>query len=140
MSRPDSGVLRFAAWVSLATSVSFLVYQTQVYTFFLLLNGSLDDTFGTAFPAFPFAALLGVLFLLRWKDLHAILVRERGVTSRPSVRVLGLALTAFPLAFSSYSAGSLELSAASLILVFYGTSVLLSPGTDRILVPYASLY
>jgi exosortase/archaeosortase family protein len=140
LRRPDGGVLRFVAWLSLAVSVTFLVYPAQVYTFFLLLNGSLDDTFGTAFPAFPFAALLGVLFLLRWKDLHALLIRERGVTSRPWVRILGLALATLPLAFSQYSAGSLELSAASLIMVFYGTSLILNPSTDRILVPYASLY
>ena len=140
MSRPDSGVLRFAAWLLLAISASLLLYETQLYTFFQLLNGSLDDTFGTAFPAFPFAALLGVLFLLRWKDLHALLVRERGVTSRPFVRALGLFLALIPLAFAQYSAGSLELSAASLIMVFYGTSLVLNPSTDRILIPYASLY
>jgi len=140
LSRPDSGTIRFFAWLCLAISVSLAFYQTQLYTFFQLLNGSLDDTFGTAFPAFPFAALLGVLFLLRWNDLHAVLVGEKGFRSRPWIRVLGFLLSTLPLVFTPYSAGSLEISAASLILVFYGTSLLLSPGTDRILIPYASLY
>ncbi len=140
MSRFDSGTLRFAAWLGLASASCLLLYSGQVVTFFLLLDGKLNDTFGTAFPAIPFAALLAVLFLLRWGDLHALLLKEGGVRTRPWTRALGLFLAVFPLALAPYSAGSLELSAASLILVFYGTSLLISPGTARLLLPFAALY
>jgi exosortase/archaeosortase family protein len=62
------------------------------------------------------------------------------MTSSPKTRVLGLALAFVPLAFSQYTAASLEASAVSLILVFYGTSLALNPSTVRILIPYAGLY
>jgi len=45
-----------------------------------------------------------------------------------------------PLAFRQFSDGSLELSAVTLISVFYGSSLLINPLSLKILLPYALLY
>ncbi len=140
MRRPDGGVIRFFAWVGVASAVSSVLYYHIVAAFFTLLNGNLDQTFGNSFPAIPVAALLAVLFFLRWDDLHDVLLNERGLTSEPRVRILGLVLLLLPLPFMGYAIGSLPGTAVSLILVFYGSSLLLNPGTMRILFPYAVLY
>ncbi len=140
MRRPDRGVTRFFAWISLAVAVCFTVYLPVVLSFFRLLTSNLDQTFGTAFPAIPIVALLGVLFLLRWGDLHAVLVQEGSLRTEPYVRALGIVLLALPLPFASYSEGSLPASAVSLIVIFYGTSLVLNPRTKLILLPYTVLY
>jgi exosortase/archaeosortase family protein len=136
----DRGEARFLAWVGLAVLLCILLYSAQLRTFFELLGGRLDETFGTAYPAIPFATLLTVLFLLRWKELHAVLLREAGFSSRMATRALGLLLLLLPLAFGGVSTGSLELSAVSLILAIYGASLMISPLTLKILLPYALLY
>jgi exosortase/archaeosortase family protein len=137
---PDRPITRFVAWLSIATAVSVTLYFPQLSTFFAALNGRLDETFGTAFPAIPMVALLSLLFLLRWGDLRSVLGSERGLRSGPKTRALGLGITLIPLIFTTYSVGSLELSAVSLILVFYGTSLIVNPMTMRIMFPYAVLY
>ncbi len=136
----DIGVGRFVAWLSLALTSSLLFYSGEISTFTQLLNGRLVETFGTVFPAFPFVTLLFILFALRWKELHALLLEERGLTSRPPTRVLGLWLVILPLAFRQLSVGSLELSAVTLISVFYGSSLLINPLSLKIMLPYALLY
>ena len=45
-----------------------------------------------------------------------------------------------PLAFRQLSVGSLELSAVTLISVFYGSSLLINPLSLKIMLPYALLY
>ena len=136
----DIGVGRFVAWLSLALTSSLLFYSGEISTFTQLLNGRLVETFGTVFPALPFVTLLFILFALRWKELHALLLEEQGLTSRPPTRVLGLWLVILPLAFRQLSVGSLELSAVTLISVFYGSSLLINPLSLKIMLPYALLY
>jgi exosortase/archaeosortase family protein len=130
LRRPDRGVDRFLAWLGLALAATFTLYSGQAVTSFTLLEG---------IPGFPFAALLGVLFVLRWKDMHSVLAEEGRLAGRLPTRMLGLCLALSPLVFIQYSAGSQELSAVSLVLVFYGTSLLLNPTTLRIMLPYAGL-
>ena len=130
MRRPDRGIVRFFAWAGLALGATFALYSGQVTTSLSLLEG---------IPGFPFAALLCVLFLLRWNELCSILADEGRLATRLPTRMLGLALALSPLAFAQYSAGSPELSAVSLVLVFYGASLLLNPTTLRIMFPYAGL-
>ena len=136
----DIGVGRFVAWLCLALTSSLLFYSGEISTFTQLLSGRLVETFGTVFPALPFVTLLFILFALRWKELHAILLEEHGLTSRPPTRVLGLWLVILPLAFRRFSDGSLELSAVTLISVFYGSSLLINPLSLKIMLPYALLY
>ena len=131
MRRPDRGVIRFLAWLGLALAAVFILYFGQFTNSLSLLEG---------IPGLPFVALLGVLLLLRWNDLHSFLNGEGRLVTRLPTRVLGLALALSPLAFVQYSAGSPELSAVSLVLVFYGTSLLLNPTTLRMLFPYAGLF
>jgi len=134
------GVERFVIWLSLALVSSFLLYFGEISTFTQLLSGRLVETFGTVFPAFPFVTLLFILFALRWKELHAILLEEHGLTSRFPTRVLGFCLVILPLTFRQLSDGSLELSAVTLISVFYGSSLLINPMSLKIMLPYALLY
>jgi exosortase/archaeosortase family protein len=140
LRRLDQGVVRLAIWSALAVALSFSFYLPNILTFFSLLNGALEDNFGTAFPAFPFAALLAVIFLARWKDLHRILNEEGGWRDGLNLRAAGAVMAALPFAFISYTAGYLELSAATLILVFYGTALVVNPGSARFLFPYALLF
>jgi len=65
--------------VSLATAPNFLT----------LLNQSLGDTFGSVFPAIPFAALLALIFALRWKDFAQVLAAEGGLGTQLGTRILG---------------------------------------------------
>jgi len=123
-----------------ALTSSLLFYSGEISTFTQLLSGRLVETFGTVFPAFPFVTLLFILFALRWKELHALLLEEQGLTSRLPTRVLGLWLVILPLAFRQLSVGSLELSAVTLISVFYGSSLLINPLSLKIMLPYALLY
>ena len=140
MRRPDSGIIRFVTWIASAVAVTYLLYYGQAVTFFLLLNGSLNDTFGTSFPAIPFASILLVLFLVRWNEFHALLVKEGRFEERLPIRVLGAGLALLPALFARYSGSSLEVSAASIILVFYGSSLVVNPTTARMLLPYAGIY
>lgn len=107
------------------------LYPSQLITSLSLLEG---------IPGLPFAALLGVLFFLRWNYLQSFLQSEERLTTRLPTRALGLGLALSPLTFAQYSASSPELSAVSLVLVFYGTSLLLNPTTMRMLLPYAGLF
>jgi len=136
----DKGVRRLFAWLSLALVSSFLLYYGEISTFAQLLSGRLVETFGTVFPAFPFVTLLLILFALRWKDLHATLLKEHGLKSRVPTRVLGFVLVVSPLTFRQLAESSLELSAVTLILAFYGTSLLINPLSLKIMLPYALLY
>jgi len=108
--------------------------------FLSLLGQSLDDTFGNIFPAIPFAALLTVLFLIRWGDLNEILVNEKGLTSEPAVRLAGLAVAAALLLLRNFLSQSVVLSGVAIILMFYGTSLALIPGARRLILPYALTY
>ncbi len=130
MRRPDKGVIRLLAWLGLALTATALLYSNQVATSLSLLDG---------IPGFPFAALLGIILVLRWNDLHSFLDGEGRLATLLPTRALGLGLALLPLAFTQYSAGSPELSAVTLILAFYGTSLLLNPTTLRMLLPYAGL-
>ena len=130
MRRPDRGVVRFFAWLGVSLAATLALYSGQAITSLTLLEG---------IPGFPFAALLGVLFVLRWDQLHSILVEEGRLAGRLPTRMLGLGLALSPLTFAQYSAGSQELSAVSLVFVFYGTSLLLNPTTLRVMFPYAGL-
>ncbi|QQG49496.1 MAG: exosortase/archaeosortase family protein [archaeon] len=140
MRRPDRGVIRFFLWLALAISISSTLYLGQLVSFFGLLDGKLDETFGSSFPAIPFVALLAVLFIVRWYEFHGILQREEGLSGSRGTRLVGLALILLPLPFSPFTARYLELSAATLIMSFYGASLVINPRTRKFLLPYAALY
>jgi exosortase/archaeosortase family protein len=127
---------RFFAWIAAASGVSFLVAPN----FTVLLSQDVGDAFGSVLPVIPFAALLAVLFVLRWSDLRDVLAKEGGLSSEVPVRLLGVAILATLLLLESLTARSVYSSATAVILTFYGTSLVINPLTRRIMLPYAATY
>ncbi len=128
-----SPLLRFLAWVGAASSISVLAAPN----FLTLLNQALSDNFGTAFPAIPFAALLVVLFLLRWRDFAEILTKEKGWASERAYRLLGLGIVVAVLFLRPVAGGSVEVAGVVIVLAAYGSALLLNPLTKTIMLPYA---
>ena len=126
----------------------FAIYSNQVITLTSGLGDLLSETLGTLLPALPFFALLLVLTAFRWKDFHEILLTERGLTSKPAIRLAGVLLILLPAALWALFFGSggpsiylaMELSASSLVLLAYGALLVVNPTMWRIMLPYASLY
>jgi exosortase/archaeosortase family protein len=129
-------LLRFFVWIGIASGVAVLAAPT----FPSLLNQAVDDAFGTVLPAIPFAALLTVLFLLRWNDIREILLKEKGITSEVPTRLLGVAIVSSLILLRGLSGFSVYSSAIALVLSFYGTSLIVNPLTRRITTSYAGIY
>jgi exosortase/archaeosortase family protein len=125
--------VRFLAWFGVASALSFLTASN----FVALLDQSLGDTFGSIFPAIPFAALLALILALRWSDLKEVLASERGIISHLSTRLIGLAIVGALIALRPFTAQTVEASGISLVLTFYGTSLAMNPLTRRFMLPYA---
>jgi exosortase/archaeosortase family protein len=135
----DRGHLRLIAWLGATTIVVSALYQSQLFLLVSGLGNLLSSTLGTVFPAYPFLALLIILTALQWKDFHRVLLSERGMTSKPAIRLAALwALFFGQGAPSVYLA--MEISACSFVLVAYGALLALNPSMWRIMLPYASLY
>ena len=135
-SQRRSAYLRFFGWIGTASVLAALAAPN----FFALLNQAVDDAFGTVLPAIPFAALLTVLFLLRWNDIRGVLSKERGVGTEVPTRIAGLGIVASLLLLRGITGLTVYSSAVAVILVFYGTSLMLNPLTRRITSPYAAIY
>lgn len=108
--------------------------------FLSLLGQAVDDAFGTILPAIPFAALLTILFLLRWEDIAEVLSKEKGPSTEVPTRLFGLGIVISLILLRGLTGLSVYSSAVAVILVFYGTSLLLNPLTRRITLPYATIY
>ncbi len=126
---------RFIVWIGAAGALSLATAPN----FPALLNQSLGDTFGSVFPAFPFAALLALIFALRWKELDEILGAEGGWTSQAATRLVGAAVLVGLLALEPLTSQAIETSGISLVLTFYGVSLALNPLARRFLLPYAGV-
>lgn len=148
MIEVDRGHFRLVAWIATTFLLLLTVYSSQAVTLTSGLGDLLSSTLGTLLPALPFFALLLVLTAFRWKDFHEILLTERGLTSKPAVRLVGVLLILLPAALWALFFGSggpsiylaMELSASTLVLVAYGALLVLNPTMWRIMLPYASLY
>lgn len=127
--------VRFLVWFGLASALSFLTASN----FVALLNQSLGDTFGSVFPAIPFAALLSLILALRWADLRDVLAGERGIESQLATRLLGLGVVGALVALRPITGQTVEASGIALVLTFYGTSLVMNPLTRRFMLPYASV-
>ena len=144
----DRGHFRLIAWIATTLLLMFTVYSNQVITLTSGLGDLLSSTLGTLLPALPFFALLLVLTALRWNDFHAVLLTERGLTTKLGIRLVGMLLILFPVALWALFFGSggpsiylaMELSASSLVLVAYGALLVINPTMWKIMLPYASLY
>jgi exosortase/archaeosortase family protein len=127
--------VRFLVWFGVASALSFLTASN----FVALLNQSLGDTFGSVFPAIPFAALLALILALRWADLRDVLAVERGIESQRGTRLLGLGIVGALVALRPITGQTVEASGVALVLTFYGTSLVMNPLTRRFMLPYASV-
>ena len=126
------------------------LYSNQLFILVSGLDELLTSTLGTVFPAYPFLALLLLLTALRWKDFHKVLLTEKGLRSKPAIRLAGGALVLLPVTLWSIFFGlqgegpstylAMELSASSLVLVAYGALVAINPTMWKVMLPYASLY
>lgn len=126
---------RFLVWLGLGAAFSILTAGN----FLGLLNQSLGDAFGDVFPAVPFAVLLTVIFALRWKELRNLLAKERGISSQPASRVLGLAMLAALVALQPLTKGSVVTAGTAFVLTFYAASLLVNPLARRFLLPYGAI-
>lgn len=105
-----------------------------------LLNQSLGDTFGSVFPAIPFAALLTLIFALRWRELGDVLAQEEGLRSHPTTRAVGIAIVGALLALEPLTGLTVETAGIAVVLTFYATSLAINPRTMRFMLPYAVVY
>lgn len=128
--------IRLFGWIGIASVLAALAAPD----FPTLLGRAVDDAFGTVLPAIPFAALLTVLFLLRWKDIREILLNEGSIGTELPTRLAGVGVVFALILFRDFTGLSVYSAAIAVILVFYGTSLALNPLTKRITSPYAAIY
>lgn len=149
MVRVSLGYARLVAWLAVTSFVAVTLYLRQLMLLVSGLDELLTSTLGTVFPAYPFLALLLLLTALRWKDFQRAFGAERGLVTKPWIRLAGVALILLPAALWSFLFGQggaptqylgMELAASSLVLVTYGSLLATSPTLWRMMLPYASLY
>lgn len=128
--------VRFLAWLGGAAALSLMTAPS----FLELLGRSLGDTFGSVFPAIPFAALLTLIFALRWRDLRATLEKEGGPLTQMPTRALGGAVLVALLSLASVTGESVVTSGIAVIMTFYAFSLVVNPLTRLFLLPYAGVY
>jgi len=127
---------RFLAWIAVAAIAAALAAPT----FLSLLSQAVDDAFGTVLPVIPFAALLTILFLLRWRDIAEILYKEGGLRTEVPARLLGAGIVVATILLRGITGLSVYSSAVAVVLVFYGTLLMINPLAKRITFPYAAIY
>jgi len=125
--------IRFLGWLALSVGLSFITAPN----FLSLLNQSLGDTFGSIFPAIPFAALLALIFALRWKELEGILSAEGSLRSHLTSRLAGAAVLGALVVLEPLSGQNVASAGVALVLTFYAVSLIVNPLTERFLLPYA---
>jgi exosortase/archaeosortase family protein len=130
-----SAEARFFCWIAAGSAISAL----SAPTFLNLLDQSLGDTFGSIFPAIPFAALLGLILTLRWRELKELLASEGGPGSLLGIRIIGAGILVGLIALEPMTSQSVEGGGIALVLSFYGFSLIINPGSRRFLFPYAAI-
>jgi len=128
-------ILRFVVWMAGAV----LLTGVTAPNFIPLLNQSLGDTFGSVFPAVPFAALLALILALRWRDLEDVLDSEGGIESEFPTRLIGFALMCTLVALGPLTGRAVESAGVAVVLTFYSFSLAVNPKTKVLLLPYAAI-
>jgi exosortase/archaeosortase family protein len=129
-------VLRFLGWLGAAALLSFATAPN----FLTLLNQSLGDTFGSMFPAIPFAALLALIFALRWRELEEVLAAEGRWRTQLGTRILGFSIIGVLLALEPLTSLNVASSGVAVVLTFYAVSLAINPLTKRFVFPYAIVF
>ncbi len=128
--------IRFASWLVFSSSLAVFTSPN----FISLLNQSLGDTFGSVFPAIPFAALLSLIFALRWKEFEAVLGAERSPWSHPGTRLVGAVVLGALVALEPLSGENVASAGVAVVLTFYAASLVINPLTKRFMLPYAVVF
>ena len=128
--------IRFAVWIGAGAALSLATAPT----FLSLLGQSLGDTFGSVFPAVPFAALLTLIFALKWKELRDILDAEGGLASEFRIRALGGGVLLALWLSEPYTGKTVATAGVSIIFTMYAASLVINPLTKAFLLPYAAIY
>ncbi len=128
--------VRFVVWIGTASALTLVTAPD----FFSLLNQSLGDTFGNVFPAIPFAALLTLIFALRWNDFKSALQNEGGARTERNVRLVGAAAIAGLLILEPLTNLTVETAGIAVVLTFFASSLVIAPLSRRFLLPYAVIY
>jgi len=127
---------RFIAWIGAALALSVLTAPS----FPSLVTQSVGDAFGGLFVAVPIAALLTLIFALRWKELANALESEGGLRSRVRLRLAGAATLVSLVVLEPLTGQTLATSGVAVVLTFYAASLVVNPSTARFMLPYASVY
>ncbi|HKT21688.1 MAG TPA: exosortase/archaeosortase family protein [Nitrososphaerales archaeon] len=128
--------VRFFVWTGAAVVLTSLTAPD----FIGLLDQSLGDTFGSVFPAIPFAALLTLILALRWPDLREVLEKEGGVRDQWAVRALGGAVIVSMVLLAPLTGLSVVTAGVAVVLTFYAAALVVNPLSRRFLLPYALIY
>jgi exosortase/archaeosortase family protein len=128
--------IRFLVWLGVASALSVLTAPD----FLNQLNQSLGDTFGSVFPAIPFAALLTLIFALRWDELRDVIAKEGGMKSLIGVRALGVSILLALVILEPATGLTVVTAGVALVLTFYASALAINPLTRRFLLPYAAIY
>jgi exosortase/archaeosortase family protein len=103
------------------------------------VNQSVGDDFGSLFVAIPIAALLVLIFGLRWKEFVGTL-SPGGDKSQFSSRILGASVIGILLALEPLTSQSLAGSGIAIVLIFYASSLVIIPSARRFMLPYTLVY
>ncbi len=126
---------RFLGWLVF----SAVLIALTAPNFLGLLDQSLGDTFGSVFPAIPFAALLALVFALRWHELEEVLAAEGGPSTQVSTRLAGAAVILALALAEPFTGQNVASAGVALVLTVYGASLVVNPLTRRFMVPYTAV-
>jgi len=127
---------RTAIWIGLAVALSTVTAPNFPW----LVNESVGDAFGGLFVAIPIAALLTLVFALRWKEFATAVAAEGGIGARLPMRIAGGAAIAVLAALEPLTGSNLAASGIALVITFYAASLVVNPSTARFMLPYAAVY
>ena len=128
--------IRFAAWIGAAVALSALTAPN----FPSLVDETAGNAFDGLFVAIPIAALLTLIFALRWRELAQVMTEEGGGLPRLPVRLVGAATILILFALEPATGETLAASGIAVVLTFYATALVVNPSTARFMLPYAAIY
>jgi len=132
---------RLIIWLAAASILSQVLYPQQVA---ILLSSVAEVSVENLGNFYALAALLfvGVFFLLRWQDIHHLLLKEGNVRAKPSVRLVGLVITLLPLLLVpllKWNEDATSLAVFPIFLLFWGSFLMINPSTLKMTLPYSAV-
>jgi len=132
---------RLIIWLVAASIISRVLYPLQVTNLLSSVAEMSADNLGN-FYALAALLFVGVFFLLRWQDLHRLLLKGGNLRVKPIVRLLGLVLTLLPLFLAPLLTAHEDapsLAVFPIFLVFWGVLLMVNPSTMKMTLPYSAV-